>query len=375
MKVDELHRALDELAGPVAMRSEDERRAVAQRVRRQRVRRAVPVSLIAAALVAALVVIVVRPGTDSGSRVVAGPSREGGVLYLSDGYSKVTKLDVATGAAQTVTLPGMFPGDPPYRILRRGDRLVYWGRTTDTYEFATFSIGLDLRSAPRLVDRALFFVPSSHPGRIWLVYGARGGGAPEAVREVTLDGAETVPRTPLPPKLTYYPEMGVGDGLVLESGRGLVYWTRDGRVRPLPGNARALAARADVVAVETGRMLQLVDVNRGKRREIALPPGVVSFSDLSGSFSPDGRTLAVFGDLNRAPPLRGVILLVDLASGGARVLPGTDTDNGGSIAWSSTGGTLYAQLGQGSFVAYDRGDASARDLPVPPGAYTSPVGG
>ncbi len=69
------------------------------------------------------------PAATSGP--VAGPGEPR--LFLA-GAGELWVVDVAGGSVRHRSLPQLSPGDPPYRIVRRGDKLVLWSYQTLTLE-------------------------------------------------------------------------------------------------------------------------------------------------------------------------------------------------------------------------------------------------
>ena len=88
------------------------------------------------------------------------------------------------------SLPQLSPGDPPYRIVRRGDKLVLW-----SYQTLTLDPGGTAQPGV-LVRDSWIFIPSAALDRIWV--GILDPTSPEterrlqAVREVAVDGRVTV---------------------------------------------------------------------------------------------------------------------------------------------------------------------------------------
>lgn len=381
MRVDEFRRTLEEVAGPEPETTSADLVRVRGLARRRRARRAVMVVAASAVAVAGLTAFVValQAPSDDSARVSAGGQRRprttgvGPAIFLLAEGNRVTRVDLGTGKQRTVVVPGLVGGDPPFHLLVRGDRLVYWGRTENDGEFATFSIPLDLRGPPQLLDRALIFVPSTHPDRVWLVYDTNGDRRPAVVREVTATGVETVPRTALPPGS--YPDRGVDDGLLLERNRKLEVW------RPGVGAVRAfstgpsLDANASTVAwvseSDDGR-LHVAAVDTGAERVYAPRTGTERF--LAGALSPDGRTLAALVGPSPGPQSTGVharLALVDLASGNTRLVAGSKIAPYGNVAWSPDGRVViftgYVQ--QPRLVievgTYEVGAPAARRISVP----------
>lgn len=373
MRVEELRRALEEVAGPVPSATSEGLGRVRAMARRRRARRALAVAVVSvAAATVVLVSLISLTSSEDTTRVsVSGPDRPqtggaGPAIFLNAEGGKVTRVDLGTREQRTVDVPGLFPGDPPFHLLVRGDRLVYWGRTETDGAFATFSIPLDLRGPPQLLDRALFFVPSTHPNRVWLVYDTNDDRRPALVREVTASGAGTVPPTALPPDS--YPERGVDGGLLLGTSRDLVVWKPGvGAVRTL-GTGLSLDANTSTVAwaSDDGR-LHVAAVDTGADRLYAPPIHRERF--LSGAFSPDGRTFAAL--VGAPPTVPSRLVLVDLVAGSARIVPGSEIAPNGDVAWSPDGdnviftGYVSQPRVEIEVGTYEIGEPAARRINVP----------
>jgi hypothetical protein len=133
------------------------------------------------------------------------------------GDGELTVVDVG---AECLEFPQLRPGDPPYRIVRRANRLVLYGG--DTY-----ALDLDLRAPPEKLGQSWFFIPSSKS--VWLARldpeSPETVRALESVREVTVEGRVTVPE--VVPLGGRWPVGAVDDALVFESRPGgLEVWDR-----------------------------------------------------------------------------------------------------------------------------------------------------
>lgn len=376
MRVDELRRTLEEAAGPEPVTTSADLVRVRGLARRRQVRRLLTVAAASVVTVAAVTgfVVALRAPSDDAARVSAGGQRGprgtgvGPVIFLNAEGGRVTRVDLGTGKQRTVEVPGLVSGDPDFHLLVRGDRLVYWGRTENDGANATFSIPLDLRGPPQLLDRAVVFVPSTHPDRVWLVYDPNGDGRPWLVREVTATGVETVPRTALPPDSG--PDRGADGGLLLGTNRGLEVWRPGvGTLRTF-GTGPSLDANASTVAWVSesvdGR-LHVTAVDTGAERVYAPPADTKRF--LSGALSPDGRTFAALVGESTTVPSR--LALVDLASGDTRLVAGSEIAPVGDVAWSPDGDTViftgYVSQPRVAIEvgAYEIGAPAARRISVP----------
>ena len=258
----------------------------------------------------------------------------------------LTVVDVDARTAERLEYPQLRPGDPPYRIVRRGDKLVFYGG--DTYV-----VGLDLSSQPEKLGESWFFIPSSKPDRVWLTtlepespvtVRALGG-----VREVTVDGRVTVPE--VAPPDGRWPLGAVGDALIFESrSGGLEVWDplTERVIQRLPGaivGATAGNLLASCDAAEDA--LRITDVGTGETRVVAPPAGFASFLCRSGAFSPDSALFAVAvttgGDFETAR----ILALVDVERGVATAVKGSSVDPPYiDIAWTSSGQSLFIGGGE-----------------------------
>jgi hypothetical protein len=271
-----------------------------------------------------------------------GSSPEPALFLAGDG--QLTVVDVDAGGVEVRPLVELAPGDPPHRIVRRGNKLVFWGR--DTYV-----LDLDQRSSPRKLGNSWFFIPSAKPDRVWLAQ--LDPASPETVRalagvrEVSMDGRVTFPH--VRPPGGRWPVVAVGDHLVFEDRRGgLELWnpaTGEFTLR-LPGASRG-PSHSNLLAwcERDGRTLHITHVGSGRDQTVTSPPGFVAFDCWSGAFSPDGTSLAV--------PVRAggyaadrSLALVDLTSGAADAVEGSTVHpDYVFVAWSSEGDRIFLSGG------------------------------
>lgn len=306
------------------------------------------------------------PAATSGP--VAGP----GVPRLAlAGDNELWVVDVAAGTVRHRTLPQLAPGDPPYRIVRRGDKLVLWSYQTLT---------LDPSSADAqpsvLVRDSWIFIPSAAPNRIWV--GILDPTSPEterrlkAVREVRVDGRVTV--ADVRPPQGRWPVAATRSALALQSqgGEQLELWNpRTGKVlRRLPGDF-PVASHGDVLAWcrQSCARLQVTNVATGKEIQVRPPAGATGFAPEQGVFSPDGKLLAV--------PVRAgsmwQLALVDVGAATATRVKGAAVQQDYVfVDWSASGTSVFlAGGGPGNrqILEYRLGSASARRLPVRVGDF------
>lgn len=331
------------------------------------------------ALIGALVGLCGLGGCGAGGDRPPAP-RGGTTLYLPGFVGKgaetkpaVTVVDVEARTTRVVELPELGIGDPEHWLVRRGDRLVFWGGD------AVYSIDLAFESLPLELgssDPFVTFTPSAHPERVWLSVHQKHSYV-KTVREVTTDGRVTVPSVHPPSGAS--PIAAAGDYLVFDSGRGISVWdpaTREVRLE-LPRSFAAGTAHGDVLTRcgEDGHPLHLTDVETGDDEIVPLPAGVTSFVCFDGAFSPDGEILAlpVFLERGRAAEAvasgaRTALALVDVDKHVASVVSGTRVRRAYVfVAWSRSGDSVFMSGGgthRREIVEYEIGAERAQRLPV-----------
>ena len=296
----------------------------------------------------------------------APPPSSGTRLYLA-GDGELWVVDVARERVRRLELPRLAPGDPPYRIVRRGDEIVVYGGTT---------YRLEGRSLRALVRGSWFFLPSAHPDRVWTTFldprSPATVNALRAVREVAVDGRVTVPD--VRPPGGRWPERAVMSGLLvgMRDG-GMLIWdpaTR-ARVRRLPPADYGPTSRNLIASCPYGRCraLALTDARSGAVDSVPAPRGT-GFEVWSGAFSPDGATLAV--------PVRSGgrrrLALVDVGRRTATVVAGSRVPPGYVfVAWSAAGDQVFvsggARFSNRTLVAYRPGAPRAITLDVEVGDF------
>lgn len=319
------------------------------------------------------------PPSATTSGPVAGPGEPR--LFLA-GAGELWVVDVAGASVRHRSLPQLSPGDPPYRIVRRGDKLVLWSYQTLT---------LDSRSTaaqPRVLVRdSWIFIPSAAPDRIWV--GILDPNSPEterrlaAVREVAVDGRVTV-RDVRPPE-GRWPVAATSSGLVFPShGSGpggldqLELWNPlTGKVfRRLPGDY-AVATRGDLLAWcrQPCARLHVTDVATGDDGEVRPPAGASGFA-ASGAFSPDGKLIAIPVRSDPSPTTQDPkwrLALVDVEEGTATLVQGPTLQGYVFVDWSPAGTAVFITGGgrfkERTIIEYRLGTASARRLPVTVGDF------
>jgi hypothetical protein len=311
----------------------------------------------------------------------SGPiARPGGPRLFLAGAGELWVMDVAGGSVRHRRLPQLSPGDPPYRIVRRGDTLVLWSYQTLT---------LDPSGAAQpevLVRDSWFFIPSAAPDRIWV--GILDPKSPEterrlaAVREVAVDGRVTV-RDVRPPE-GRWPVAATSSGLVFQSHGGglgpdqLELWNPlTGKVfRRLPGDY-PVASHGDLLAWCRQRCerLHVTNVATGEDVEVRPPAGAFGF-DAYGAFSPDGKLIAVPVRSDPSPTTQDPkwrLALVDVEGGTATLVQGPTLQGYVFVDWSPAGTSVFITGGdrfkERTIFEYRLGTASARRLPVKVGDF------
>lgn len=293
-------------------------------------------------------------------------------LYLA-GDGELTIVDVDAARAEVHALPVLAPGDPLYRIVRRGDKLVVFG-------YDTYVLDPDLRLPPRKLGESWFFVPSAEPDRVWLTHLDRT--SPETrraiatVREVSVGGHVTFPAV-RPPR---------NEGPLAAVGNGLIFGTRHGGLElwdPSTGQFTRRFADAylgptqgDLLAwcTDDGRILHVTDVESDDDWTIEPPEGFAAFDCWSGAFSPDGKLLAIAMLYEDGYDQDRTLALVDLDDAEATPVDGSTVQPQYIyVAWSSAGDRVFIS-GAGpdrprELVEYRLGDPGAKRIPVSVGDF------
>ena len=302
----------------------------------------------------------------------------GRYLYLARALVpyRLTIVDVDAGVSWVTRRPQLLPGDPPFALIRRGDRLVYYGPG------GAMSIDLNLLQRPKTLG-GFYFIPSARPNRVWLAIPDRSGpyanNGLAAVREVTAGGAVTQPDVRPPhgadPMVAFRAGLGIGS----LRGFGIDVWSpRSGLTSTNLRTAIAGPAHGNLLVRGSyvGHHVHLTDVVSGKDRTVSAPRAYPSFDSHSAQFSPDGRLLAV--PVARQPAIYAgrELALIDVATGRLRVVPGSRVSAGdGYVTWSSDGRSVFMSRGGSrgfvrQIVVYRLGDRVARRIPVKVGTFT-----
>jgi hypothetical protein len=313
-----------------------------------------------------------------GERATVDPPRrapQAGPQLLLAGDQRLSLVDVARERVREIALPELTPGDPPLRILRRGNRFVLWG-------YATYLWAPEREALSPLVPDSWFFLPSAHRDRVWVAFldpdSPSTARAIRAVREVTIDGEVTVPDAQ--PPGGRWPIGPIRGGLLVATAndRGVRVWDPAAdRVHasvPIANLTNLGPTQGDrlVSCARRCRLLELINVRTGRRRRITAPRGT-AFETWNAEFSPSGSRLAVpvrsLG--RRRSPLR--LAIVDLARRRVAVVPGSAVPPGYTLAtWSSSGRDVFLSggaLARRTITWYRRGEDRARPLHVSVGGF------
>jgi hypothetical protein len=310
---------------------------------------------------------VAPPAATSGAVAVPGEPR----LVLA-GDQELWVVDVGGGTVRHRDLPQLSPGDPPYRVVRRGDKLVLWS-------YQTLTLDPSGTAQPSVLVRdSWIFIPSAVPDRIWV--GILDPTSPEterrlkAVREVTVDGRVTV--ADVRPPEGRWPVAATRSALAFQSegsgpGRLELWDPRTGKLlRRLPGDY-PVAAHGDVLAWcrQSCARLQVTNVATGQQVQVRPPPGATGFAPEEGVFSPDGKLLAV--PVRTGPTWQ--LALVDVDTGTATRITGAAVPQDAVfVDWSASGETVFLAGGrqrEQRIFEYRLGTAGARRLPVEVGDF------
>jgi hypothetical protein len=287
-------------------------------------------------------------------------------------------VDVDSQRVSVEPLAELAPGDPLYRLVRRGDSVVFYGETE--LGPGLFAAALETPTEPRLItDDAWFFVPSAAAERVWVASLDESSPetvrALEAVREMTVDGVIT--SGPVQPPDGRWPVAAVEDGLVFQGDDILEIWDPDSEefVGTLPGPFPIATWGNRLVTCTQCDQVVLVNLDADTRRTVELPVGVASVDGYGGSFSPDGRLVAVPALLSPGPitsETEVATVLIDFEAGTTSIIPGSLTVNRTSlqhVAWNQDGdwlfiGPVYGAQGKGHVLAYQPGADTAYRIPA-----------
>jgi hypothetical protein len=308
------------------------------------------------------------------------PSAESPRLFLA-GDGELWTVDVERERVEHREMPQLSPGDPPYRIVRRGERLVLWGYTT-------YALDSEFEGRPRPIARdSWIFIPSAAPDRVWV--GFLDPASPEteralrALREVSAEGEVTV--ADVRPPGGAWPELALASGLLFsvdrrEGGHSLEIWDPETErvVQRLSeaeiGSPATAYGDFLVSCIEPCDELLLTDVGEEQEpRSLPAPSGLL-FDYWEAEFAPDGEVIAVPAHERGDGEGDRQLALVDVASGRATVVDSSTVPAGYNfVAWSASGQHVFL-AGEKAFrdrviVAHRLDDTSTDRLAVNVGAF------
>jgi hypothetical protein len=274
------------------------------------------------------------PSVGDGEGFQAGPlfGRElPWTLLFDNGYDKVKAIDVNVGIHYEIEIPGAVSGDPPYRLIEVGNRLIVgYG--------AVFAHSIPTRQSTR-IGNATIYLPAAEPGRIWLVdYGGRIGANPPVVWQISPGGEELTERVTV--NVAGHPMMGIPGGLAIETDEGIALWDHaSGEVSDILGSDPSSQV-SDVSPL--GQVawchrecyeLEVTRVETGESFRVGHPEAGIRFVPGEARFSSDGRFLAA--------PTRSDLVVVDVTTGEVELidLAGREFDY---VNWAPYGPNFFA---------------------------------
>ena len=278
------------------------------------------------------------------------------------------RLDPRSGAVRRLPID-LSCGDAPFCLIATGRHLVI----SNGERTLAYTPSESKRPRTTQIGKGWITLPDQNPDAVWLgildhhddPYEAR----LSAVREVDLDGH--VLRSMRPPN-GQYPVEAVDDGLLFQNASHLRLWsfaTRRFTTR-LPGAFPADVAGSTVASCQDPcRTYTITDLRTGSAQHIAPPTGYHWTGGYNGQFSPDATELAL-PIANTAPPGRAdALALVNLTSGTAQVIPGSETvePNYQAMTWATTGHKLFFTTKTGSVRTYAPGTARSATIAQLPG--------
>ena len=313
-----------------------------------------------------------RPSAAFGGPVLSEPTST--VLFLvSNGH--LARLDVDAGTLTTSHIRAAIDDSVHPAVLPRGDVLAFQGLDPEIGR-TTSVVTLDLRAIVVPLGPSAYFVGASEEDRVVLAIPARGAVGPRAalsaVREVTVDGRILGPDTLSPEGWTLLAQLtgglasrdAQGNIAIWDPASGNTLFSVDGQSIAF-GSDRLAWCAADCDAVS------VFDPTSDRAWEIRRPDHVVAFGQ-TGSFSPDGRYLAVPVGIRGNQGLRGAMAMVAVEEETAWVIPGSEfVPIDAPVAWSPAGDWVF--FGRtGDYLGANRlGTMDVSRVPVDVGAVTS----
>jgi hypothetical protein len=309
---------------------------------------------------------------DSGD---SSPSHPDGVLVLGVVYrhggvptERVVVADPRTGLARARRLEGGALCHGP--VLAVDDRVIASG--SRGRRSVVLSFPLNVSERPGVLAAADQFVPSSSPGRLWVAENEpdRRTLRFSSLREVTASGRTVYRvRRDLPRWSAF--QGAVAGNLILGRGNDLELWDpRAGRVVRRLNDAWVIATNGSRMAWCSGNCRAIRLSTRARHEHLLRLPDGTRLTGTYAAFSPDGSRLAV--SVVRRGHTR--VALVDLDTGGWRMVPGDRLRGYPSIAWSPSGRWLYFTTGGRRLIAWRDGAPRPVRLPIRPRGEVLSIG-
>lgn len=270
------------------------------------------------------------------------PSEPTDSVLVFAGTHHLVFVDLDGREMRTHVVAELTGGDPPHRVVARGEALVFWGGG-DVHALRPGPLEQVLPPA-RTLARSTAFVPSADPDRIWVMEEPDAG---RQLLELTIDGEVT---REVPAPHPHLPQLALAEHLLFADGE-LSPLSQADAVQPL-GDVRVLAGQGSTVA-----FCDLPSCERLHVRDLA--GGEESWTDgqwdgALARFDPAGERLAL-----ASPATPGTLHILDHD----RVaLPESEGVVG--LTWSTDGDTLFAVTAEGDLVVHrvDGGGTEVLDL-------------
>ncbi len=298
-------------------------------------------------------------------------------LVLDNGPSTATLVDVATGASRTVTFPGKGGGDAPYQLFVTGGRFVYPAVQ------GVSAVPTSFNEPPRVLGQARYDIPSSTPGRIWLIIpNDNGVGVPVRAQEVSVDGHYRGPVYQLPGTSPGAIAAVNGGLVVVDQNQSFVWYPATNHTGPsVPGSGSFLVdARGALLAwgldcspFDVCASVQVFDLANARSRIYPAPPGTAGWIATGGggsrdALSPNGGSLALRAALTPGIPNRTFasrLYLLERTTGAATLVPHSQAQAYSPAAWSPDGKQVFFENDAGTIGIYHPADNRSRTLPTP----------
>lgn len=316
-----------------------------------------------------------------GAQALPGHLRTGVTLVYA--FDDLRIINADTGSSRTLPMPAPYGSSRDLGMVRVGSSLLLnRGNTAWLY-----SSGIS--GAPTELGRSDGVFRGPNRGEAWIwsqpclpPYGCSNYNAVQMGSLQLIDSSGTGIGSPvqLPGGAGWYPTGQANDaGIILSSqpaygNREELWVPLTNRVVRVFSNASVIGAAGNLVVSDSGRYcsigcsVQVTDVKTGTEKSVLLPRGL----DVTGdaAISPSGETIALTAALRRPArtPYPEAIALVDVRSGTATLLPGsqqTTNPNWGpmSLTWSTNGWLFADTVGSSVVHVWQPGESRAWVLP------------